>query len=83
MKKYLALNLFIAASILGFSYFNTDYVKTYTLEDFRNFRIEKKKEKSKLKYDQPDKAMLWYYEQRAYPNNSIPDNWRDEAYKAY
>lgn len=79
MKKYLALFTFIVASILGFSYFNTDYIKTYTLEDFKNFRIEKKKEKSKLKYDQPDKAMLWYYEQRAYPNNNIPDNWRDEA----
>ena len=79
MKKYLALFTFVVASILGFSYFNTQYIKTYTLEDFKNFRIEKKKEKSKLKYDQPDKAMLWYYEQRAYPNNSIPDNWRDEA----
>jgi len=81
MKKYLALNLFIAASVFGFIYFTTDFVKTYTLQDFRNFRIEKKKEKSKLKYDQPDKAMLWYYEQRAYPNNRIPDNWRDEALK--
>jgi photosystem II stability/assembly factor-like uncharacterized protein len=81
MKKYLALNLFIAALVFGFIYFTTDFVQTYTLEDFRNFRIEKKKEKSKLKYDQPDKAMLWYYEQRAYPNNRIPDNWRDEALK--
>ncbi len=81
MKKYLALNLFIAAFIFGFYYFTNDFVQTYTLEDFRNFRIEKKKEKSKLKYDQPDKAMLWYYEQRAYPNNRIPDNWRDEALK--
>ncbi len=81
MKKYLALNLFIAAFIFGFIYFTTDVVQTYTLEDFVNFRIEKKKEKSKLKYDQPDKAMLWYYEQRAYPNNRIPDNWRDEALK--
>lgn len=81
MKKYLALNLFIAAFIFGFIYFTTDVVQTYTLEDFVNYRIEKKKEKSKLKYDQPDKAMLWYYEQRAYPNNRIPDNWRDEALK--
>lgn len=81
MKKYLALNLFIAAFIFGFIYFTNDVVQTYTLEDFEKIRIEKKKEKSKLKYDQPDKAMLWYYEQRAYPNNRIPDNWRDEALK--
>lgn len=25
--------------------------------------------------------MLWYYQQRAYPNNQIPANWRDEAVK--
>ena len=81
MRKYLVLNLFIAAFVFGFYYFTNDFVQTYTLEDFRNFRIEKKKEKSKLKYDQPDKAMLWYYEQRAYPNNRIPDNWYSEALK--
>ena len=49
------------------------------MDDFENFRIQKKIAKSKLKYDQPDKALLWYYEQRAYPNNSIPENWRNEA----
>ena len=81
MKKYLVLNLFIAASVLGFFYFNSNTVKTFTMEDFINYKIEKKKAKSNLKYDQPDKAMQWYYEQRAYPNNSIPDNWREEAYR--
>ena len=81
MKKFLALNLFIAALTFSFIYFNTDNVKTFTAEDFRNYRIEKKKAKSKAKYDKPDEAMLWYYEQRAYPHNNIPDNWRDEAYR--
>ena len=79
MKKYLTLSVFISAFLLGFIYFQGDTVEVFTMEDFTNFKIEKKKEKSKLKYDQPDEAMRWYYEQRAYPNNSIPDNWREEA----
>ena len=81
MKKLLTFSLLIASFILGFFYFTFDNVTTFTQEDFRNFRIEKKKANSKLKNDQPDKALLWYYEQRAYPNNKIPDNWREEAYK--
>ena len=81
MKKLLTFSLLFASFILGFFYFTFDNVTTFTQEDFRNFRIEKKKANSKLKNDQPDKALLWYYEQRAYPNNKIPDNWREEAYK--
>lgn len=81
MKKYLVLNLLIVAVTFSFFYFKTDSGNTITAEDFRQYRIQKKKEKSKLKYDQPDKAMLWYYQQRAYPNNQIPANWRDEAVK--
>ena len=81
MKKILALSVFMSAFIFGFLYFNVDTVKTFTAEDFRNYRIEKKKAKSNLKYDKPDEAMLWYYEQRAYPNSKIPDNWREEAYR--
>ena len=79
MKKYMVLNLFIALITFSFLYFSADSVQTFTAEDFRNFRIQKKKERSKLKYDQPDKAMLWYYQQRAYPNNTIPEKWREEA----
>lgn len=79
MKNYMVLNLFIALITFSFLYFSADSVQTFTAEDFRNFRIQKKKEKSKLKYDQPDKAMLWYYQQRAYPNNTIPEKWREEA----
>ena len=81
MKKYMALCVFISAFVLGFLHFNAPAVKILTAEDFRKFKIEEEKEESKLKNDQPDKALLWYYEQRAYPNSKIPDNWREEAYK--
>jgi photosystem II stability/assembly factor-like uncharacterized protein len=81
MKRYLVLTLFIIVSASTFFYFTSDTAKTFTMEDFEKFRIERKTAKSKLKYDQPDKAMVWYYEQRAYPNSRIPDNWRDEAIK--
>lgn len=81
MKKYLLLSLFIGSVLFGFLSFKSDQPQTFTMKDFENFRIEKKKAKAHLKYDQPDKALLWYYEQRAYPNNSIPDNWREEAFR--
>lgn len=81
MKKYVALSVFMSALVFGFLFFKVDTVKTFTMEDFRNYKIEKKKASANLKNDQPDKALLWYYEQRAYPNNSIPDNWRSEAYR--
>ncbi|HRQ54534.1 MAG TPA: hypothetical protein PL018_09785, partial [Ignavibacteriaceae bacterium] len=81
MKKYISLVLLIMSLVFGFEYFTTDTLKTFTLEDFYNFKIQKKKEKVNIKYDKPDEAMQWYYEQRAYPNNSIPENWRDEAIK--
>lgn len=79
MKKYISFVLLIISFVFGFKYFTTDTQKTFTLEDFRNYKIEKKKEKANLKYDKPDEAMLWYYQQRAYPNNSIPEKWREEA----
>jgi hypothetical protein len=59
MKKYLVLNLLIVAVTFSFFYFKLDSNSTITAEDFRQYKIQKKKEKSKLKYDQPDKAMLW------------------------
>ncbi len=79
MKKYLFIAMFIAAFMVSVIYLTKNSPQTSTIEDFRKFEIEK--ENSKLKYDQPDKALLWYYEQRAYPNNKIPDNWREEAYR--
>ncbi|MBK7632659.1 MAG: T9SS type A sorting domain-containing protein [Ignavibacteriales bacterium] len=81
MKKYVALSVFMSALAFGFLYFKAGSVKTFTEQDFRNYKIEEEKEESNLKNDQPDKAMLWYYQQRAYPNNSIPENWREEAYR--
>lgn len=81
MKRYTTLGVFIVSAFLGFIFLSSNFIETYTMKDFENFRVERKKAKSKLKYDQPDKALLWYYEQRAYPNNSIPDNWREEAYR--
>ncbi len=80
MKKFLVLTLFFTALVFSFYYFTNNTVKTFTAEDFRNYKIEEEKAESKFKNDQPDEALLWYYKQRAYPNNSIPANWREEAY---
>jgi photosystem II stability/assembly factor-like uncharacterized protein len=79
MKKLMALNLFIAIVTFSFLHFKSDQIETNTLDDFIKFKIEKKKERANLKNDKPDQAMLWYYQQRAYPNNEIPVNWREEA----
>lgn len=79
MKKYMLLNLLIGLITFSFIYISNDDVKTFTMNDFLNFKIQQKKQRANLKNDRPDKAMLWYFEQRAYPNNSIPENWREEA----
>ena len=50
----------------------------FTMNDFIQWKIEKKKNK-KPTYGMPDKAMKWYYEQRAYPQGFIPVDWRDKA----
>ncbi|OGV01409.1 MAG: hypothetical protein A2315_13335 [Ignavibacteria bacterium RIFOXYB2_FULL_35_12] len=48
------------------------------MNDFIQWKIEKKKQK-KPTNGMPDKAMQWYYEQRAYPQGSIPVDWREKA----
>lgn len=49
-----------------------------TMNDFIQWKIEKKKHK-KPTNGMPDKAMQWYFEQRAYPQGFIPVDWRDKA----
>jgi photosystem II stability/assembly factor-like uncharacterized protein len=36
-------------------------------------------ERHEAKSDQPDKALLWYFEQRAYPAGHIPLDWKERA----
>ncbi len=81
MKSLIILMIALGAVIIGFQIFTSEgsYEKSYS--DFLENKIKMKKERANLKNDQPDKALLWYYEQRAYPNGSIPDNWREEAYR--
>ncbi len=81
MKSLLALVIALGAIILGFQIFSSGSTNEKTYSDYLAYKIKVKKERSNLKNDQPDKAMLWYYQQRAFPNNSIPENWRDEAYR--
>jgi photosystem II stability/assembly factor-like uncharacterized protein len=49
-----------------------------TLADFLRWKIEKKRHATPS-YGNPDKAMQWFYEQRAYPLGYIPEHWREEA----
>lgn len=81
MKSLLIFPILVCAMFLGFQIFSSDTVEENSYSDFVAYRIKIKKERANLKNDQPDKAMLWYYEQRAYPNNTIPENWREEAYR--
>lgn len=79
MKKMFILfsiPAFIAAFILFFGGLNTE--EEFTMNDYINWKIEQKKNK-KPSYGFPDKAMQWYYEQRAYPLGYIPENWREKA----
>jgi len=80
--KFIFIYFIFAFAALSFLalYFFTDNRREATNEDFLNYRIEKKKNK-KPSYGMPDKATLWYYQQRAYPLGYIPENWRVEAYE--
>lgn len=79
MKNKLLLLLVCGVFAFGsYFYFTADQTKILTMKDFREWRIEQKKNK-KPNYGYPDKAMQWYYEQRAYPLGYIPEGWRQEA----
>ncbi len=54
------------------------YKDELTLSNFIEWKKDKKKNK-KPTYGIPDEAMRWYYEQRAYPQGFIPENWRENA----
>lgn len=71
----------VCTIVLGFQVFSSDTLQENSYSDYVAYKIKMKKERANLKNDQPDKALLWYYEQRAFPNNSIPDNWREEAFR--
>lgn len=82
LKKISLVALSLCVLMVAFFIYqsNQNDIKEVTYEDFLKFRIERKKNK-KPNYGMPDKAMLWYYEQRAYPLGYIPENWRSEAYE--
>ncbi|MGQ9643951.1 MAG: FlgD immunoglobulin-like domain containing protein, partial [Ignavibacterium sp.] len=81
MKALIMFSIAFCAIILGFQIFSSDTTQENSYSDYVAYKIKMKKERANLKNDQPDKALLWYYEQRAFPNNSIPDNWREEAFR--
>ncbi|HPI36867.1 MAG TPA: hypothetical protein PK397_02875, partial [Ignavibacteriaceae bacterium] len=79
MKKIFLLfsiPAFIAAFVFFFGGVSAE--KEFTMNDYVNWKIEQKKNK-KPSYGFPDKAMQWYYEQRAYPLGYIPVDWREKA----
>ncbi|NWF88911.1 MAG: T9SS type A sorting domain-containing protein [Ignavibacteriaceae bacterium] len=71
------LSIILAGSffVVGQFFNSSDEV---TMNDFIQWKIEKKKHK-KPTHGMPDKAMKWYYDQRAYPQGFIPANWREKA----
>ncbi|OGU72939.1 MAG: hypothetical protein A2V93_05420 [Ignavibacteria bacterium RBG_16_34_14] len=79
--KRKSLLLFVTAIIVfvfAFYSFRDHSPQVLTSKDFQEWRIEQKKHK-KPNYGNPDEAMKWYYEQRAYPIGYIPENWKEEA----
>lgn len=71
----LPIFILIGFFLSGLLFISNDEI---TLNDFLQWKIEKKKNK-KPTYGMPDEAMKWYYEQRAYPQGFIPESWRDNA----
>src|SRR4030067_3824795 len=79
--KRKSLLLFVTAIIVfvfAFYSFRDHSPQVFTSKDFQEWKIEQKKHK-KPNYGNPDEAMKWYYEQRAYPIGYIPENWKEEA----
>lgn len=42
MKRYTTLGVFIVSAFLGFIFLSSNFIETYTMKDFENFRVEKK-----------------------------------------
>lgn len=42
---------------------------------------EFRKKRKQIKTDHPAEAMRWFYEQRAYPNGTIPLDWKERAFE--
>lgn len=78
MKIKLTIISFVSF-FLGFVLFKSYEPELYTMHDFVVEKIKTKKMKGFAKPDKPDKAMQWFVEQRAYPNQRIPDDWRENA----
>lgn len=80
MKRFLhyVLSLVILTVLYFPLYLSYQDSKEITAEDFLQWKIEKKKH-SKPSYGEPDQALKWFYEQRAYPLGYIPEYWREEA----
>lgn len=81
MKKQTHIIFLITAFVAAFILHSTFSIKEMTKEDFLSWKIEQKLKKKKAEAGYPDKAMQWFYEQRAYPQGFIPVGWREEALK--
>lgn len=82
MKKSLILMLSVSFVLFFFGtiiYVNKNK-QIITYKDYVEWKKEQKKSNNP-KPGYPDKALQWFYEQRAYPNGTIPENWREEALK--
>lgn len=53
--------------------------KSLTEKDFAKHKIESREDYNA--YDKPMEAIKFWFEQRAFPNGFIPENWREEALK--
>lgn len=78
--SFFSILIFLATGILSFLLLCNSGPQTFTKEDFLSWKIEKKKNQ-KPTFGFPDKAMQWYYQQRAYPLGYIPEGWRQEGLK--
>lgn len=79
MKKWLLFSALTAAIVFAvYTLYLLNTPKLLTNADYISWKMEKKKN-AKPNYGNPDEAMKWFYEQRAYPDGKIPDGWREEA----
>lgn len=80
MKQHI-FTFLIALFITGGTALIMDSITTpggLTNEDFLEWKREKKQHE-KPRFGEPGGAMRWYYEQRAYPDGFIPEDWRREG----